>query len=91
MYRFMSPKQRIDEMPFTKITSRHQITIPKQVFDNLKLRVGDIVEVIPKGDEAMLIPKRVVNATRVASLSEEEQKILPIAQQKIEAIRADRV
>lgn len=76
-------------MPLTKISTSHQITIPKQVFDDLNLRPGDIVEVVSNGDEAVLIPKRVVAAKPMASLSEAEQEILPTVKQKIEAISTD--
>ncbi len=78
-------------MPFTKVSTSHQITIPKPVFDDLKLRVGDIVEVVSKGGEAVLTPKRIVDTTPVASLSDKEQAMLPVVKQKIETIRTDRI
>ena len=81
--------QRIKGMPYTKISTSHQITIPKQVFDDLKLQAGDIVEIVSTGDEAVLIPKRVVNTKSVASLSEAEQKVLPAIKSKIEVISKD--
>lgn len=76
-------------MPLTKISTSHQITIPKQVFYDLKLRPGDMVEVVSRGDEAVLIPKRVVGTKPVASLSDEEQALLPTVRKKIEAISTD--
>ncbi|MBW1716838.1 MAG: AbrB/MazE/SpoVT family DNA-binding domain-containing protein, partial [Deltaproteobacteria bacterium] len=32
-------------MPITKISPKHQITIPKEAFEKLRLEVGDFLEV----------------------------------------------
>jgi len=47
-------------MPAVKIGPKHQITIPKEVFDSLDLEVGDFLETQIKGNAIVLIPKKLV-------------------------------
>ena len=51
---------RTDEV---KLTSQHQITIPKRVCETLRLRGGDRLEVvIMPGSKLLLKPKKLIDA-----------------------------
>ena len=76
-------------MPHSKITTKHQITIPKSVFDKLGLKIGDMVEVVEDKGKAILIPQQMVSRARATRLSKKEQEILTRAQNKIVAINED--
>ncbi len=46
-----------------KLTRQHQITIPKQVCDALKLKGGDRLEIIITADHRLLLkPKKLIDA-----------------------------
>lgn len=45
-------------MPIVRVSPKHQITIPKPIFDELKLKVGDVLEVTAKNGKIMLAPLR---------------------------------
>lgn len=47
-------------MPITRISPKHQITIPKEVFDNLRLEEGDFLDVEVRGDKIVLTPKKLI-------------------------------
>ena len=47
-------------MPAVKIGPKHQITIPKEVFDSLHLKVGDFMETQMKDNSIVLIPHKLV-------------------------------
>ncbi|HET6516142.1 MAG TPA: AbrB/MazE/SpoVT family DNA-binding domain-containing protein [Thermodesulfovibrionales bacterium] len=47
-------------MPAVKIGPKHQITIPKEVFNSLNLEVGDFLDTRVKENMIVLIPKRLV-------------------------------
>lgn len=54
----------------SRIGQRRQVVIPKRVFEALKLRAGDFVEVSAEGGRLQMRPKRLVdvgNATLTAS------------------------
>jgi AbrB family looped-hinge helix DNA binding protein len=76
-------------MSLTKVGPKHQITIPKKVFEALRLEVGDLVEVVHHQGKALIIPKSTVTKAPSAKLSPEEQKLVASANAKIEAIRTD--
>jgi len=76
-------------MPHVKIGPKHQVTIPKEVFQELQLEVGDIVEVVVREGKAVIIPKRVVEKAPVPKLTAKEQRLLKSARAKIEAIQKD--
>lgn len=48
-------------MPITKISPKHQITIPKEAFDKLRLEVGDFLEVETTEEGLLLIPKKLIS------------------------------
>ena len=76
-------------MPFSKVSERHQITIPKAVFRALNLTPGDVIEIVADKGKAILTPKRMVSSAPAPRLSEEEQKTLASVRKKIEAIQQD--
>lgn len=47
-------------MPTVKIGPKHQITIPKDVFDSLHLKVGDFIDTQIKDNAIVLIPQKLV-------------------------------
>lgn len=51
-------------MPLVKITRSRQVTIPKELFEQLALRQGDYVEINREGDRLVLQPKVVVDRAR---------------------------
>jgi AbrB family looped-hinge helix DNA binding protein len=76
-------------MPLSKITTRHQVTIPQEVFEKLKLKVGEHVEMVEDKGKIILTPQQVVARAPAAKLSAEEQELLRVAKQKIRAIQRD--
>jgi len=76
-------------MPLVKIGPKHQVTIPKEVFESLQLSVGDFLEMQVQNGKGFLIPKRVVEKARAPKLSRKEQVLLLSAQKKIAAINKD--
>jgi len=73
-------------MPLAKISTKHQITIPKKVFNDLDLAVGDLLEVTTENGKGLIIPQRVMATAAVPKLSAAEQKALKSARKKIDAI-----
>ena len=76
-------------MALVKIGPKHQITIPKEVFQALHLEVGDFLEIKIKNGNAMLIPKKLIDKKPLPKLSPEEQQLLESAKKKIQAIQED--
>jgi AbrB family looped-hinge helix DNA binding protein len=73
----------------TKIGPKHQITIPKDVFEALRLDVGDILEAEVESGKIVLAPKQLTEKAPVPKLTPKEHKLLLRARQKIEKIRKD--
>jgi len=61
-------------MPVVKIRTNRQVTVPKVIFDDLGLKEGDFVEVIRKGSDIVIRPKRLVDSED--TLSPEEEKLV---------------
>ncbi|MEW6234067.1 MAG: AbrB/MazE/SpoVT family DNA-binding domain-containing protein, partial [Candidatus Omnitrophota bacterium] len=76
-------------MPTTRISPKHQITIPKPVFDAVSLEVGDVLDAAVHNGKIVLTPKRLADKVPAAKFSPAEQKILVRAQAKIERIQND--
>lgn len=76
-------------MALTKVGPKHQITIPKEVFDSLNLEVGDLVELAVENGRGVMIPKRTMEKAPAAKLSSREQQLLKSAKTKIDAINRD--
>ena len=47
-------------MSMTKIGPKHQVTIPKEVFDKLELQVGEYVEIQARGTVITIVPAKVI-------------------------------
>lgn len=47
-------------MPAVKIGPKHQITIPKEVFNSLNLEVGEFLDTRVEDNSIVLIPKKLV-------------------------------
>jgi antitoxin MazE len=47
-------------MPAVKIGPKHQITIPRDVFDSMHLEVGDFLDTQVKDNAIVLVPKKLV-------------------------------
>ena len=77
------------EMPTVKITTKHQVTIPTDVFKRLELSVGDILEASDVDGKIVMVPKRLTDRVPAVRLSVREQKVLESAQDKIERINSD--
>ena len=48
-------------MGLTKIGPKHQVTIPKTVFERLELDVGDYLDVQVKGTTITMVPKKLIS------------------------------
>ena len=44
----------------TKVSSKHQVTIPKAIADAFDLKKGDVLEVKKQGGKIIMIPKEVI-------------------------------
>lgn len=76
-------------MPVVRIGPKHQVTIPKEVFDQLHLKPGDFLEAISQGGKVIMVPKQLATKAPAPSLTKKEQKILLEARKKIEYIQKD--
>ena len=56
-------------MPTTRISSKHQITIPKEVFESANLKVGDILDATFDNGKVILAPKWLADKAPAARLS----------------------
>ena len=43
-----------------KVSSKHQVTIPKQIAEIFQLKKGDVLEVQQHGNKIVMIPKEVI-------------------------------
>ena len=76
-------------MPVIKVRPRRQVTIPKEIFNKLHLEEGDFIEAKAEDERIVLIPKKLVTKTDIIPLSKEEQRILKMAEGKMEKIKQD--
>lgn len=76
-------------MPTTRVSPKHQVTIPKPVFEAAGLEVGDTLEASVERGRLVFTPKRLVDKTPAARLSANEQRALVRARKKIKAINED--
>ncbi|NWG03963.1 MAG: AbrB/MazE/SpoVT family DNA-binding domain-containing protein [Syntrophaceae bacterium] len=61
-------------MQITKISPKHQITIPKEAFKRLNLEVGDFLEVDVTEEGLLLIPKKLISKDQAWFWTKEWQK-----------------
>jgi AbrB family looped-hinge helix DNA binding protein len=59
----------------SRIGQRRQVVIPKRVFDALKLRAGDFVEVSAEGGRLQMRPKRLVDVGEAVLTASEAVKV----------------
>ena len=52
-------------MQTTKVSPKHQVTIPKEAFEKLHLEVGDFLEVDVTEEGLLLIPKKLISKDQV--------------------------
>ncbi len=76
-------------MPIVKIGPKHQVTIPKEVFDRLHLRPGDFLEATVQTGKVVMIPRQFSAKAPAPSLTKKQQEILFQAGEKIEHIQKD--
>lgn len=76
-------------MPIVKIGPKHQVTIPKEVFDQLHLKPGDFLEAITQGGRIIMVPRQLAAKAPVPFLTKKEQEILLRTKEKIEQIQKD--
>lgn len=48
-------------MPVVKVMDRRQVVIPKEIFDQLKLKTGDYLEAMIDNGKIVYIPKQLVD------------------------------
>jgi AbrB family looped-hinge helix DNA binding protein len=78
-------------MPVVRIGPKHQVTIPKDVFDQLHLQPGDFLEAIAQEGKIIMIPKQLTAKVPAPSLTKEEQEALIQIREKISKIQTDLV
>ena len=61
-------------MAITRISPKHQITIPKEAFEKLQLEVGDFLEVDVTEEGLLLIPKKLISKDQIWFWTKEWQK-----------------
>ena len=76
-------------MPTTRVTSKHQVTIPKEVFQAVGLEVGDILDVTVENGKVVFVPEHVYDKKTNVQLSASERQALTRARKKIKAINED--
>ena len=69
-------------MPVVKIMQRRQVVIPKELFEKLRLEVGDFLEVRLEGGKLVYVPKKLIDRDEWY-WSEEGQKEIGEALQDI--------
>lgn len=89
MYTKNQQLNKEQEMPIVKIGPKHQVTIPKEVFDRLHLKPGDFLEATAQTGKVVMIPRQFTAKAPAPSLTKKEQKILLEAREKIEYIQKD--
>ena len=76
-------------MPAVRIGPKHQVTIPKKVFEALNLEVGDFLDAAAQGGRIVLAPKQLAAKAPAPRLTPAQQRVLLRAKAKIERIRRD--
>ena len=61
-------------MQITRVSPKHQITIPKEVFEKLRLEVGDFLEVEATQGGLLLVPKKLIPKDQLWFWTKEWQK-----------------
>ena len=78
-------------MSVVKIGPKHQITIPKEIFNQLHLEVGGFLDVVASEERIIIIPKELTTKVMVPALNKDEQKALTQIKKKISTIQTDHI
>jgi len=78
-------------MPNVKIGAKHQVVIPKNIFHELGLRIGDIVEAVREGNNVVFRPQVLIPKEDAWFHSKEWQKGEREADEDIKAGRVSEV
>jgi len=78
-----------EEMPVVRIGPKHQVTIPKEVFNRLHLKAGDFLEAIAQQGKIVMVPRQFTVKAPAPSLNKKEQEILSQVREKINQIQKD--
>ena len=70
----MATKSAGSREPIGRVGQRRQVVIPREIFDNLRMRTGDFVAFAKRANGVLIKPKRVVDPEDV--LTPEEAKIV---------------
>jgi antitoxin MazE len=62
-------------MQITRISPKHQITIPKEAFEKLHLETGDFLEVDVTEEGLLLIPKKLISKDQAWFWTKEWQEM----------------
>ncbi len=76
-------------MSAVRIGPKHQVTIPKEVFEALRLDVGDFLDATAQGGRIVLTPKQLAAKAPAPRLTPTEQRVLSRAKVKVERIQRD--
>jgi len=76
-------------MAAVRIGPKHQITVPKDVFEALRLNAGDLLDATVEGGRIILRPVQLTAKAPAPCLTPAEQRVLARAKAKIERIRRD--
>ena len=76
-------------MSVVRVRHKRQVTIPKEIFSQIHLEVGDFVETTVEDGRIVMIPKKLAVKAEIVPLTEEEQQVLLKAKRKIDRIRED--
>jgi antitoxin MazE len=66
--------RKAEVMSITRIGPKHQITIPKDIFKELKLKVGDFLEASIEDNAIVLVPKKLIPKDQAWFWTKEWQK-----------------
>jgi AbrB family looped-hinge helix DNA binding protein len=81
----------VKRMPVVKIGPKHQVTIPKEIFDELYLQPGDFLEAVAQDGKIIMTPKQLTDKAPAPPLTKKEQQALPRVKEKIGRIQTDMV
>ncbi len=76
-------------MPTTRVNRKHQITIPKQVFEAAGLEIGDVLDARVQSGKVVFMPKRQKQRRLSDHLSSSEKRALTRARKKINKMVED--
>ena len=59
-------------MSVVKIGPKHQVTIPKEIFDELYLQPGDFLEAVAQDGKIVMTPKQLTNKAPAPPLTKND-------------------